>query len=383
MSARTNGVPAARPAAEELPLLGGLVLTRVCCQGGATRAELARDLAPLFSEKLSSAEWRRKAEAEATRLVAAGFATERRGRLVATDAGTQAAIRFAGPLSATTAWTDVRNTSLVAKALGAACDSPQKRKALTRPAGLRAFILQAHYGLPLKPSQSPTRLRSELAVVALERAFGNKIKSGLGAHAGLSAKAARLLAGQLAKKPRDFGTDARLIAALAAEVAGAAQTDEESLRLALLRRLAASALGVTETPAAKAPAPAPAARVKAVPRAANDMGPAPAAMPAPQPVRPDLVQFSADVLEAARGRAEGWSGNRKAFISHVWQAIRARRPEWVLSEIEFKCMLAEAHRAGRVVLANADLKDKSSLKELRESAVAYKNTVWHFVRVED
>ena len=86
---------------------------------------------------------------------------------------------------------------------------------------------------------------------------------------------------------------------------------------------------------------------------------------------------------AARACAAGWPGNRKAYISHVWQAIRAAHPEWALSEIEFKGMLAEAHRTGHVVLANADLKSKRALPELQESALVYKNTVLHFVRVAD
>jgi hypothetical protein len=46
-------------------------------------------------------------------------------------------------------------------------------------------------------------------------------------------------------------------------------------------------------------------------------------------------------------------------------------------------MLAEAHRLGALVLANADLKDKKSIPDLESSAVPYKNTVWHFVRVEE
>jgi hypothetical protein len=89
------------------------------------------------------------------------------------------------------------------------------------------------------------------------------------------------------------------------------------------------------------------------------------------------------VKEAAAKRAEGWPGSRKAYISHVWDTIRSSHPSWQLSEIEFKCMLAEAHRAGALVLANADLKDKRSMQELESSAVPYKNTVWHFVRVEE
>ena len=96
-----------------------------------------------------------------------------------------------------------------------------------------------------------------------------------------------------------------------------------------------------------------------------------------------LAQFSAGVLTAARSHAEGWPGSRKAFISQVWEAIRTSHPEWGLSEIEFKDMLAGAHRAGQLVLASADLKNKRDIKEFEDSAILYKNTVWHFVRVED
>ncbi len=381
MSAGTNGAPLVQAAGRDLSPLSGLVLARICCEGGCTRTELVRDLAGHFApSSVPAAEWRRAVEADAARLVEEGYARERRGRLSATTAGAAAAASWSGrPIPASTGWTEVRDQILVAKALGLESESPQKLKGLARPAGLRALVLQAHYGLPLRAGQSSARLRSELALVALERAFGNKIKARLGGHTGFSAKAARLLAGQLSASPRDFGTDGRLIAALAAEAAGAVKTDEASLRLALLRRLGARAIGVAEAAPKHSPASAQ-TQARPVPRAANDTAPV-----AVRPLvsRPDLAEFSADVLEVARTRAEGWPGNRKAFISHVWQAIRARRPEWALSEIEFKCMLAEAHRAGCISLANADLRNKANLKELRDSAVAYKNTVWHFVRVED
>jgi hypothetical protein len=101
------------------------------------------------------------------------------------------------------------------------------------------------------------------------------------------------------------------------------------------------------------------------------------------PQRPGLAQFSAGVLMAARTHAEGWPGSRKAFISQVWNAIRTSHPEWGLSEIEFKDMLAGAHRAGQLVLSSADLKNKQNISDLEASAILYKNTVWHFVRVED
>jgi hypothetical protein len=89
------------------------------------------------------------------------------------------------------------------------------------------------------------------------------------------------------------------------------------------------------------------------------------------------------VLAHALANAEGWPGNRKAFISRVWRGVAEEYAAWGLSEIEFKSMLAEAHRTGHVVLSSADIKSKASLAEVQASAIAYKNTVWHFIRVED
>ena len=46
-------------------------------------------------------------------------------------------------------------------------------------------------------------------------------------------------------------------------------------------------------------------------------------------------------------------------------------------------MLAEAHRAGVLLLANADLKDGASIADVQASAIVYKNTIFHYVRVDD
>ena len=67
----------------------------------------------------------------------------------------------------------------------------------------------------------------------------------------------------------------------------------------------------------------------------------------------------------------------------MWRAIAQAKPEWGLSEIEFKSMLAEVHRTGHVILGSADIKSKENLKDVQDSAIAYKNTVWHFIRVEN
>jgi hypothetical protein len=239
------------------------------------------------------------------------------------------------------------------------------------------------YKLPSKKNPSLSKLRAQLALVALERAFGNSLKTGFSKGAAFNSKSGRTLAGQLSVSPRDFGTDQRLVTALAAEAVGAVQTELDALRLAIFRNLGTRILAAqAQSESAAVPSGTPSARVpKILPQAANDAGPA--ALERPQPARPDPGTFATAIKSAAAMHAEGWPGNRKAFISQVWQAIRLSHPAWDLTEIEFKCMLAEAHRLGQVVLATADLKDKKSMAAIESSAIAYKNTVWHFVRVEE
>lgn len=355
-------------------LIDELVLARVAAARGATRSELLRDLGNLTSHKLSPSELRTHVDAALAKLVADQNATVSRGRYHLTDTGVASATPALGCKTLPGEWSDIRDVRLIALALGLADQSEQRIKSLARPDGLRAAILQQAYSLPGRRAPSPARLRNALAVVALERAFGNKIKSGLGSGKGLSARAGRMLAGQLARRPRDFGTDTRLISALAAEASGAMQPDAASLRTAILRNAFARKAGpdlALVAPEAEAEAEhveATASRSEQKPQAST---------------RPDLPGFAKIVQAAAKRHGDGWPGNQKAYISHVWSAVEADHPEWGLTEIEFKAMLAEAHRTGHVVLANADLKSKSNVKDVQDSAVAYKNTVWHYVRVEE
>ena len=366
------------------PALGLLVLARAATESGATQGEIVRDLAPYVGHKLAPAEWREAVAGAITSFAVRGLAGISRSRVELTDAGREIVERELGGRPLPRAWGEIRDVRLIARALGLEAEATARIKRLAKPDGLRAAILQRAYGLRIKGAPSPARLRQLLAVVALERAFGNTLKGSLGARTGLSAKAGRLLAGQLSHRPRDFGTDSRLVAALAAEHAGAFQTDADALRTALLRSFVAQLLAPVS--------PGPATEIRTRPATGNreskpDRAPVPIVHPPARPRppaanRPDLNGFADVVRSAASTRADGWPGNRRAFISHVWQVIQQEYPDWGLTDIEFKAMLAEAHRTGHVVLANADLKDKKSLKDLQESAVAYKNTVWHFVRVE-
>src|SRR5690606_26766511 len=172
-----------------------------------------------------------------------------------------------------------------------------------------------------------------------------------------------------------IASDGKLIVQLAAEVADAREQSREALELAVLRKL-------VNPPIAREnanPIPAPVKRATPPHRKAHEHAPTPAndraplTGGAPPPPRsfapPDMTEFCRAVVDAARPVAEGWPGNLKAFISLVWKAIRNTRPDWGLSEIAFKAMLADAHRSGRIELASADLKDGRDLKSLEDSKI--------------
>ncbi len=357
-----------------------LLLARIACEGGATRSDLTRDPGALLHHKLSPAEVRAAIETGLAALLQRALVVETRGRFSATKSGMEAAASFTeSGLSPLANWDQVRDVVLVAKALGFGREPASRKKSLARPEGLRTAILQTTYGLKGKKNIPDAKLRAQLALVALERAFGNKIKAGFAKGAGLPSKAARTLAGQLAASPRDFATDAKLVAQLAADAVGAAQTDPDIVRLALLRRMMTRLLETQHQTAARAAKSAPAQPIppaRLVDRVANDRKPANG-----PPPRPGLEDFSVAVKRAAAKSAHGWPA--KAFICRVWDAIRVEYEIWALSEIEFKSMLIEAHRRGALALANADLRSKELRDDIERSATPDRNTVWHYVRIEE
>lgn len=357
--------------------LRAVVLARIAsAPKGLPKSALADDIVAFVSHRLSPIQWRQQLDAALDGLVRAGSVTVAGAKFEGSEAGRAKTAEFLGLKAMTSqSWTELRDTRLVACALGLEKEAAKRVAALAKPEALRAAVLQRTYRIRIKGAATPARLRAALASIALDRAFGNRAREGLGGKLGLSAKAGRLLAGQLAKKPRDFSTDARLVAALAAECVGAAKPDLGSLQQAVLRKFLERETGVAQLKAAH-PAPVVPVRTQHVePQAPQRLDPAAAP-------RPDLAGFGRAVQTLAVKDAQGWSGNRKAYISHIWRRMREEHAAWGLSEIEFKCMLAEAHRAGHVALANADLKDARSLKDVQESALVYKNAVFHFVRVE-
>ncbi len=375
-----------------------IVLARVATAGRVlTRAELARDLWPIVSHACTSTDWAAMLDRDLGALADAGLCDAKPVAVSVTEAGRKRAALVLGVDALPRTWDEARATRIVAKALAIDGQPARRLKILLKADGLRAAIVIHAFKLKVRGVPTPARIRSQLAKLALSQAFGNTLPAGLDGRSGLSAKAGRNLAGRLAHPPRDFATDNRLITALATEYAGAQKADFESLQMALLRRY------VTRGPFVPLAAPAKVARNRAriaavAPVRAVDPAPTavkeklvqqapttPAAsprIPAQNPVRPDFKTFVERVRVLATTVAEGWPGNRKAFVSKVWGQVRSSHPEWQVSEVEFKAMLAEAHRAGEIVLANADLKDQRAIADIQASAIAYKNAIFHYVRVD-
>jgi hypothetical protein len=364
------------------------VLVRVATAGKVmTRSELADDLFPLVGHALTLGAWTAILDRDLGALADAGLCEAKPVAVASTEAGRKRAALVLGSAALPRTWMEAKSGPLIAKSLGLEQLPPRRQKTLLKADGLRAAVVQHAFKLKLRGLSTPARLRANLAKLAISRAFGNSLPDGIEDRSGLSAKAGRNLAGRLAHPPRDFATDSRLIAALAMEQSGARKADFDSLQTALLRRY------VTRGPSAPVPSVVKPARVRSTALAPSVNTAKPTAAPAPirllsnanpyAATRPSFTGFVAIIRALAGDVAEGWPGNRKAFVSKVWKAALTRHPEWHVSDVEFKAMLAEAHRAGLIVLANADLKDQRSIADIQASAIAYKNTIFHYVRVDD
>ncbi len=388
MAVAAIDAPRTEPARIDAARIGALVLVRLSIGDGAiSEAELARDLQPLVAPVVEAAEWRLLVGRLVATHVRDQLVVRHASRLLVTPAGCRQAEQFMGAdlseaaLAVAGDWPSVRDGLLVAKALGTPGLSARRLKGLGKADGLGCAIVAAAHGLKLKSTPSASRLRNALALLALDRAFGNRLQRDLGTKSGLSAKAGRLLAGQLSARPRDFGTDSRLVAGLAAEAVGATGGSVAALRMALLRGFVTGALDWPLTPNGHAEAGRATMRPAPVPPARR---PTPTVVAKPALAeRPGPDGFARALRELARPLAIGWSGSRKVFISQLWTAVQERHPGWGLSEIEFKAMLTEAHRTGLLALGTSDLRDKRYLDEIQASATVFKNTVWHFVRVDE
>jgi hypothetical protein len=338
------------------PSIADVVLLRLFAAGeaGATRSAVIHDLYALVAHRLSRGEWRTEFGEVLAAATASGDVADDGRRLRLTEEGAIACERYyGGRLPKVAGWPDLKNTVLVAKALGVERQPKRQLKRLASAPGLRLSILERSFKLRFEGAPSLAKARTELAREATRRqpALAAPAK---GSTTRKDVDERRIAAGLLART-RPAATDGELVSLLAAEQVGAIQTDISALRLALLRRYVADRQR---------------SRTIKAPSAAEVLG-------------YDVARFAAEILKIARSEARGLPGARKAYIADVWKRLTPLGAPATDSEARFKSLLIEAHRMGLLSLTNADLRDKANMSHVQASAVAYQNTVWHLIRVED
>jgi hypothetical protein len=252
---------------------------------------------------------------------------------IAADDGTQQA-RLAGR--------DAWAAAIVGRSLGVWVDGP----APSLPAMCDALTWR-ELGLPGKPKRCPPEIRA----LFVQR--------------------------QLASEP---GPPERLVRVLAAREVGAPRPELRALRDALVRCwLAGRTLGgpaapageVTRDPVLDVRPAAPGSGSGAARPA--DIAPGDAGAPAQTP------SFADAVLAAAGAAREGRFGDRKVFVSAVWDQLR-RDPPWdALALDDFKARLVAAHRAGELTLARADLVAAMDPALVAASEIAADGASFHFL----
>jgi hypothetical protein len=93
-----------------------------------------------------------------------------------------------------------------------------------------------------------------------------------------------------------------------------------------------------------------------------------------------LPDFAHQVADAARSSVTGrW--HDAVFISHVWNALRARGDVGITFE-KFQRRLVEAHQADLLELSRADLVDAMPSADVSASETVHSGARFHFVRLE-
>jgi hypothetical protein len=210
---------------------------------------------------------------------------------------------------------DAWAAAIVARALGLWRDGPPP----SLPAVCDALVWR-DLGLPGKPKRCPPELRALF------------VQKQLGSEAGAPERLVRVLAAREVEAPRP---------------------ELRALRDALVRGWLAG----------RTPGAAPAASSAATAGAAI----------------PPAASFAGDVMRAAGATSDGWFGDRKVFVSAVWDQLR-REPRWSqLALAEFKDRLVAAHRAGELTLARADLVAAMDPALVAASEIAADGASFHFL----
>ena len=99
--------------------------------------------------------------------------------------------------------------------------------------------------------------------------------------------------------------------------------------------------------------------------------------PAEPPPATDLPAFAAAVLDAAPDCPTGWSGDDLVLISHLWNHVKDRFPDFS----GFKEKLLAANRDRLLSLSRADLVQALDPQDVRDSETSFMNATFHFLKI--
>jgi hypothetical protein len=322
-------------------LAGLLLLARLLlpAKKAPTAASVRKNLAPLFTHRLSAAEWNGLFEKALAEQVAAGHVTPR--PLALTESGRGFALHYwqIERLPPKITWTALRNQHLVPRVLG--LSGQRSGKPLT-PTTLVAAVLKSRRGLPAEVALTAKEIVTVLAWKEL----------GIESTAPFTPQG--VVERRLLKSTRKLSVAdvAKHLARVELEAAG------KDLFEGALRQWIAGG-----------------------PVTGRDNGPATGPGTGSEAAG-DPRQFSERVRLAAKQSPTGRFGGDKIFISHVWKQFTAPETPSSLPLAEFKDRLVEAHRAGLLELSRADLVERMDPVDVSQSETRYLDARFHFVRLD-
>ena len=140
---------------KSLPGLRLLVLARIACEEGASRAELIREIGPYAGDENAT---RNTVEGALAQLIRDSQAIELKSRFTASPDGLGLLLDELVLKTLPKTWSEMLEVRLVAKALGLERETAARLKLLGKPDVLRAEIVIHGYGLKLQGTASATRV---------------------------------------------------------------------------------------------------------------------------------------------------------------------------------------------------------------------------------
>ncbi len=365
-----------------LPATSVLVLARLlpCGEKGESRDKLSKDLLSIVGHRWEGSAWTTHLDQAIRELAEIGdLVVTSKGkavRLSLTSEGHHRGLQALGitQLPPKTTWARIKFPYLVAVALGHPGLSAVDLKRLSGAPGLKAELIRSKFGLDIGPKPTPKQATDALAgklfglksdeVFSPDQIFRSLLEE-KGIHLKSTQKPTlKNLQDAIFRRELNESASKNPLDLLIARSVGARQSKPAELAEAVLRQWVD---GLPESGKHYTTAE------RLVPMAVSGEV---------AKLELSLEEFARKVLTAASKSPEGWFGDAKVFINHVWRNLRFEPGFRSLTFEGFKNQLIEAHRARLLELGRGDLVEAMDSTDVRESATTHLNAVYHFIRAE-